>query len=358
LSSSPAAMCSLQYNESGTPMSKHDKPKNNWKSVLKADPTDWLLEDDNPSVRYFTLVDLLGKSPTNVDVVKTRKSIMSSGTAPAILGEQEASGYWGIPQDFYIRSKYKGTVWNIITLAQLGADGSDERIHKAGEFILNNSQDLQSGGFAYSSEEDGGGDHAKVVPCLTGNMVFSLIRFGFLEDPRIRKAIDWIVKYQRFDDGVGSAPRGWIYDRYKQCWGKHTCTMGVVKTLKALAEIPPEKQSGAVSKTIEQGAEYLLKHHLYKQSHNLARVAKDYWTHFGFPLFWKTNALEMLGVLTQLGYHDTRMQDAIELVLSKQDEQGRWLLETTFNGRTLVRIEARNKPSKWITLHALLALKS
>jgi hypothetical protein len=337
-------------------MSKYNK-RNNWKSVLNADPTDWLLGEDNPSVRYFTLVDLLGKSQNNTEVITAKHSIIENGAVPVILGEQEAGGYWGIPQDFYVRAKYKGTVWNIITLAELGADNGDERIHRAGEFILDNAQDRQSGGFAYSSGEDSGGDHARVMPCLTGNMVFSLIRFGFLDDPRVQKAIDWIVKYQRFDDGEGVAPKGWLYDRYKQCWGKHTCTMGVVKTLKALAEIPPGKRSEAVSKTIERGAEYLLKHHLFKQSHNLALAAKEKWVRFGFLLMWETDALEMLGILTRLGYHDTRMQDAVDLVVSKQDEQGHWLLEKTFNDRTLVRIERKGKPSKWVTLNALRALK-
>ena len=337
-------------------MSKYNK-RNNWKSVLKVDPTDWLLEKDNPSVRYFTLVDLLGKSQNNTEVITAKHSIMENGAVPVILGEQEAGGYWGIPQDFYVRAKYKGTVWNIITLAELGADGSDKRLHRAGEFILDNAQDRQSGGFAYSSGEDSGGDHARVIPCLTGNMVFSLIRFGFLDDPRVQKAIDWIVKYQRFDDGEGVDPKGWLYDRYKQCWGKHTCTMGVVKTLKALAEIPPGKRSEAVSKTIERGAEYLLKHHLFKQSHNLALAAKEKWVRFGFLLMWETDALEMLGILTRLGYHDTRMKDAVDLVVSKQDEQGRWLLEKTFNDRTLVRIERKGKPSKWVTLNALKALQ-
>jgi hypothetical protein len=338
-------------------MSKYDK-WNNWKSVLKADPTDWLLEEDNPSVRYFTLVDLLGKSQNNAEVITARKSIMTNGPVPAILEKQETDGHWGISQDFYVRAKYKGTVWNIITLAELGADGNDERIHRAGEFILNHSQDRQSGGFAYASDNNGGGDPTRVIPCLTGNMVFSLIWFGFLEDPRVQQAIDWIVKYQRFDDGEGVAPKGWLYDRYKQCWGKHTCTMGVVKTLKALTGIPPEKRSEAVSKTIEHGAEYLLKHHLFKQSHNPALVAKGKWVRFGFLLMWETDALEMLGILTKLGYHDTRMQDAIDLVISKQDETGRWLLEKTFNDRTLVRIERKGQPSKWVTLSALRALKN
>ena len=51
------------------------------------------------------------------------------------------------------------------------------------------------------------------------------------------------------------------------------------------------------------------------------------------------------------------MQEAVDLVISKQDSQGRWTLETTFNGRVLVNIEQQGKQSKWITLNALRVLK-
>ena len=81
-----------------------------------------------------------------------------------------------------------------------------------------------------------------MIPCLTGNMVFSLIRFGYLDDPRVQRGVDWITRYQRFDDGDGD-PQGWPYDKFEMCWGKHTCHMGVVKALKALAEIPADRRS-------------------------------------------------------------------------------------------------------------------
>jgi hypothetical protein len=327
-----------------------------WKFILEVSTLDWLLEKDNPSVRYFALLDLLDLSPDDAEVKKAREAIVKEGPASVILEKQESRGYWGKPEDFYIRSKYRGTVWNIIALAQLGVDASDKRTYKAGEFIFNASQDRASGGFAYKPGE-GAPDHESVIPCLTGNMTFSLIRFGFLEDARLQKAIEFITSYQRFDDGESSPPKGWIYDRFKQCWGKHTCMMGVVKELKALAEIPSEKRSSSVNETIEKGTEYVLKHYIYKRSHNLDKVAKTEWTRFGFPLMWKTNALEMLEILTRLRVHDRRMQDAVDLVISKQDEQGRWPMETTFNGRTLVRIEQLHKQSKWVTLSALRVLK-
>lgn len=328
-----------------------------WKSLSKADPTDWLLDKDDPSVRYFTLTDILEKSENDTGVKEAKNAIMKTGVVPKILSKQKIEGYWGVPADFYIRSKYKGTVWQFVILAELGADGKDERIRKACEFILRNSQDRESGGFSYRGTEGGGGLHSAVLPCLTGNMVWSLIRFGYLDDQRVQQGINWIVTCQRFDDGIKEAPKGWPYDKREKCFGKHTCHMGVVKALKALAEIPADKRSEVVENTIKKGAEYLLEHHIHKRSHDLNRVSKPEWLKFGFPLMWNTDVLEILGILTKLDYRGKRMQEAVDLVISKQDDGGKWKLESTFNGRFLVNIEQKGKPSKWITLNALRVLK-
>jgi hypothetical protein len=328
-----------------------------WKSLLKADPTEWLLGEDNPSVRYFTLTDVLEKSENDPGVKKSRKAIMQTGAVSGILAKQKSDGYWGVRENFYIKGKYRGTVWQLIILAELGADPEEERVRKACEFILENSHDRGSGGFSYMSASSGGGAHGKVLPCLTGNMVWSLIRLSYLKDARVQKGIEWIVKYQRFDDGVKEAAKGWPFDRHERCWGRHSCHMGVVKALKALAEIPPAERSADVKCTIEKGAEYLLKHHVHKRSHDLTRVSKPEWLRFGFPLMWNTDVLEILGILTKLGYSDRRMQEAVDLVASKQDETGRWRLERSFNGRFQVNIEQEGKPSKWVTLNALMALK-
>ena len=103
--------------------------------------------------------------------------------------------------------------------------------------------------------------------------------------------------------------------------GRHTCHMGVVKALKALAEIPEDKRSQVVNNKIKEGAEYMLKHRIHKRSHDLKLVSKPEWLRFGFPNMWNTDTLEILGILTELGYRDERIQDAVDLVVSKQDDQ-------------------------------------
>ena len=112
----------------------------NWKSILKNDSTDWLLEKNNPSVRYFTFLDILDKSWQNPEVVESKKQIMKSDLVQKILSKQNTEGYWFEPENFYIKRKYKGTVWNFIILAEIGANGNDKRIKKTFEFILKNSQ--------------------------------------------------------------------------------------------------------------------------------------------------------------------------------------------------------------------------
>lgn len=323
---------------------------------ISDDIINWLLEDDNPSVKYYTLVDLLGKTFDDEEVATAKEQIMKTGAVPKILSKQEPGGYWGIQNDFYVRSKYKGTVWNLIILAELGADGEDSCIKKTCEFIFKRSQDPASGGFSYASTTAGGAP-GKVLPCLTGNMVWSLIRFGYLDDPRVQKGIQWITKYQRFDDGEQNLPKDWPYKAHKACFSKHSCHMGVVKTLKALAEIPGNKRTPNVKNTINQAVEYLLIHHIYKRSHDLSKKSKPGWLRLGFPLMYQTDILEILDILTRLGVKDERMQDAMDIVVSKQDDQGRWILENTFNGRFITNIETKGKPSKWITLNAIRVLK-
>ena len=90
-----------------------------WKSVLKADPINWLLEKSNPSVRYFTLIELLDRAQDDSEVKDARDDIMSIGTVPKILAVQKEGGYWEKPRMFY-SFKYKGTVWQLIILAELG----------------------------------------------------------------------------------------------------------------------------------------------------------------------------------------------------------------------------------------------
>jgi hypothetical protein len=317
----------------------------------------WLLEPGDPSIRYLTLVELLGRSRRDAQVCEARRAIMEAGPVAKLLAQQREGTYWERREAFYQGTKYKGTVWTLILLAELCADGDDPRIRNACEFILDWSQDHDSGGFAYRGTRDAGGEHDRVLPCLTGNMVWALARFGYLDDPRWKQAVEWITTYARFDDGAAQAPKGWPFSARRPCWGRHTCHMGVVKTLKALAEIPANRRTKAVKQTIDYAVEYILVHHIHKRSHDLSRVSRRQWLKPGFPWLWDSDILEILEILTRLGCRDERMAEALEVVEAKRRPQGHWLLEDDYHGRLQIDIEKKGKPSKWVTLTALRVMK-
>jgi hypothetical protein len=291
-------------------------------SFLKANAAtiDWLLEKDDPTVRLYTLVNLLGVCESDADARKARSELMRSGPVAEILARQEPDGHWGDSAKYY-SDKYGGAVWQLLMLAELGADPSDPRVRAACEFILAASQDRESGGFSVSSSaKSGGGRHGEVIPCLTGNMAYSLIRLGCGGDPRLRSAIEWICRYQRADDGDGAA-EGWPYDRMVDCFGAHSCFMGVVKSLKALAELPPASRGKDEKAAIARLVEFLLIHHVHLRSGDLSKLSKPGWLRFGFPLMYQTDALE-----------------------------------NSFNGKTLVDVEVKGQSSKWVTARALYVL--
>lgn len=330
---------------------------NDWKTLLKADPTDWLLEEENPSVRYFTLKDILDRPEDDTEVQTVRRDIMKNGMVPNILEMERDPVYLQAYPRFYTY-KYKGLVWQLIVLAELGAKANPQ-IKEQCEYILCNSQEIQDGGFSEgTSVKAGGGKISGVYPCLTGNMVWSLLRFGYQDDIRLQKGINWITRFMRFNDGILNDPQVPPYDRVEMCWGKHTCHMGVVKALKALSAIPKELKTVEINDTIQKAAEFLLIHHIHKRSHNLNRVSKPGWLKLGFPLMYQTDILEILDVLTGLGIKDSRMDEAISIVFAKQDDMGRWKTENTYNSdRLLIPMGQAGEQSKWITLRAVRVLK-
>lgn len=344
-----------------------------WNEILKKNSLDWLLEPSNPSVRYFVLRDLLDKDENDSEVIATKKAIPDSFTVTKILAKQNPDGYWHDPKSPYI-PKYQSSYWQIMILGHLGMDKTDERVSRACGWIFRFQQD--EGGFScYGKEQllreyEWRKKHGRKLPsasaeewvaqayyqqqlsCLTGNMAAALIRIGYKDDPRVKKGLNWLIKVQNQDGG-------W------QCpyWpahvnDKHSCMMGTICALEAFSEIPKREWTAQMKETVDNGAEFLLMHRLFKADHHEFKVIKQAWLPFVFPWFWGYNVLRGLDVLTKLGHvEDERLTDALELLMQKQQKDHTWVLENSPNGRMHTNIEQKGKPSKWITLIALRTLK-
>jgi hypothetical protein len=170
-----------------------------WREKLVGNPLPWLLEKDaeQPGVRYFTLRDILGYAEEDREVRQAKKAIWQSGPVPKILAAQQAGGYWSKPGPGY-SPKYRSTVWQIIFLANLGADASDARVKAACAYLLEHTLS-PNGWFSYN------GTTSAFIHCLAGNLEAALLDLGWGEDARLQKAIE---KHARFTTGKGLAEVG------------------------------------------------------------------------------------------------------------------------------------------------------
>ena len=155
----------------------------NWTSLLKADSTLWLLELDNPSVRYFTLTDLLERPPPDAEVRQAKAAIMASEPVRKILDAQYPDGYWIKPGIGY-SPKCRATVWQVIFLADLGATRT-EQIEKACQHIFQHAQ-RPDGAFIANKGKSG------AVICLNGNLLRSLLWFGYGDAPHVQRGLAWL----------------------------------------------------------------------------------------------------------------------------------------------------------------------
>jgi len=91
-----------------------------WLKQLNDDPLPWLLSDDKPAVRHLALRWLLDPSPREPSVLAARRAAMSAQPIASILAAQQPDGHWEKPGPGYA-TKYRGTVWQLTFLDQLGA---------------------------------------------------------------------------------------------------------------------------------------------------------------------------------------------------------------------------------------------
>jgi hypothetical protein len=321
---------------------------------LYSDLVVWILEPDpqNPGVRYFALRDLLGRSDDDPQLQEAQREIMCSGPVPKILDAQQPEGYWAKPGGGHSPS-YQVTVWQIIFLAELGADPNDERVRWGCEYFLNHSV-AANGGFAMNPRPV----PSSVVHCLNGDPLHALLKLGYISDPRIQNALNWLTQAATGESGVrfyksGTSARGFscAYNLGQPCgWG-------ATKAMKALSALARDQRTPAIDLAINVGSEYLLGCDPAKANYPFTERINSTWFSFGFPLSYRSDILETALVLADLGRgEDPRLQNAHRFIMGKQDENGHWIMEKSLNGKLWANIEEKGQPSKWITLRALHAL--
>ncbi len=324
-----------------------------WLDRLNANPLDWLLAPDpvNPGVRYFALRDLLDRAADDPDVAAAQTAVMTTGPVPIILEAADPDGYWVKPKDIY-NPKYQGTVWQIMFLAQFGCDGHEERVKKAVAYVIDRTR-AKNGVFSYSGAPSG------AIHCMWGNLVRALIDLGCWGDERLTQAADLLAR-SITGDGYEHYYKSGIQAPGFLCSASYglPCGWGAVRVLWGLNGIPSADRSPTISTAIEACIEFLTRYDISRADYPHQDRVSSSWFKFGYPLGYVTDVLLNLDVLTEAGVvSGPNIDAAVDFVLSKQDEQGRWRLEYTYNGKTWIDVETKGQPSKWVTLRALRVLK-
>jgi len=359
-----------------------------WKDKLNGDPVPWLLENDKsqPGVRYFTLRDILGRDENDKEVKAVKTAIMASGPVPVILAAQHPEGYWGK------RPRYTGTLPALVYMAQFGADGADPRIRAGCEILLSRYID-NGGGLRGLSLK---GTPSDFNYCTTGIMGAALIDFGWLNDQRLQTAMEWLAQTitgERVADD-SSSDTNKRHEKFRSsshsfaCSGRNAnlpCAWGAINAMIALSKVPPSQRTRNMQAAIKQGVDFLLSHDPSVADYPFGSGNKpsSNWFKFYYPLHSEADVLQNLEVLTALGQAEhPKLANALDLVISKQNQQGRWLLERTYKeladtqenkvfywyhnslklhitGKEWADIhEKKGQPSKWVTLRALRVLKA
>jgi hypothetical protein len=312
---------------------------------------EWLLEKDQPSIRYLTLTQLLEKKESDPEVKEAKARIPTAGWAAEILARRDPAGWW-VRDRGWLEPRFLGTHWNMLALADLGATRVIPEVNQSCEYWMAKSP-LEGGGV-------GGFGKGKGHHCYTANMARGLIRFGFEDDPRVRKTLDWIVKT--------SHPKGGWACRFSTGGPAPSRSLDAWEGLGAFAAYPRSKWTAAMKACVERSAEYYLERELHNQGDRY-----EPWYRFHWPVHYYYDLLVGLDCLTALGYgQDRRLGYALDLLREKQRPDGRWNLDavqTDPDAETAewfkehpekrpapLTFEEAGRPSKMITLRAMTVL--
>ena len=304
---------------------------------------DWLLDSD-PSLRWQVLRDLAG-SPAEV-VVAERARVATEGWGARLLAVQGEDGQWAGGACFPARSlswrqENQGQPWTatlptLQLLRDLGVDPCCDRVRRAVALVRDQCR------WEHAGQPFFGGE---VEPCINGRTV----ALGTYFEQGVDDVVVRLLTEQLEDGGWNcEAENGSVRSSF-------ATTINVLEGLLA-----HERATGGSAESIaarRRGEEYLLERKLMRRK-STGEVVNPEWLQFSFPTRWHYDVLRALEYFRCVGEaRDSRMDEAIDLVRSKRQPDGTWLLENTHSGRVHFALEGGDgRPSRWNTLRALRVL--
>jgi hypothetical protein len=300
----------------------------------------WLLDSD-PAIRWQVLRDLAHAPPEIFAAERAR--VATEGWGGRLLALQGEDGQWAggalFPHGKWDRNdpqSWTATANSLVLLREFGVDPRAEKVRRAVAQVRERCRWEHAGQPFFSGE---------VEPCING-MVVAL---GAYFDQDVDGLVGRLLGEQLEDGGWNcEVENGSIRSSF------HT----TIRVLEGL--LAHERATGGSTESIaarRRGAEYLLERRLFRRK-STGAVVDPAWLQFSFPTRWHYDVLRGLDYFRAAGGPpDPRLNEAMDLLRSKQQPDGTWLLENTHPGAVHFALEEGDgRPSRWNTLRALRVL--
>jgi hypothetical protein len=302
---------------------------------------DWILDSD-PSIRWQALHDLVD-APAEV-VAAERARVATDGWGARLLALQGEDGQWAggalfpAPKSAENEGQpWTATAYSLLLLRDLGVDPRCDKVCRAVALVRDHCRWEHAGQPFFSGE---------VEPCINGMTVVLGAYFDQDVDGVVARLLG-----EQLEDG------GW------NCWTEHGSVRSSFATTIRVLEglLAHERATGASAESLaarRRGEEYLLERKLFRRK-STGEVVDPAWLQFSFPTRWHYDVLRGLEYFRAAGdLPDPRLNEALDLLRSKQQPDGTWFLENTHPGKVHFTLDdGDGRPSRWNTLRALRVLR-
>ena len=301
----------------------------------------WLLDSD-PAIRWQVMRDLTAETPDAVSAERSR--VATEGWGAEILAQQLADGSWGGPKLRGFRPDLPAddrvmifSFYTLVVLMDLGLDPGSEQARTMIDRVEKGLVFKWLGNRRFFDGE--------TEPCINGRI---LALSSYFKRPNDKLA-DRLLGEQ-LEDG------GWNCEAPKSRRSSFHTTICVLEGL--LAYERAGRRSAAVANARERGENYLLERRLFRSLRS-GEVINERWLRFSFPTFWHYDVLRALDYLRDAGAKpDSRLDEAIEILVKRRHQNGRWPLNLVHPDRIPIDMETEvGRASRWNTLRALRVLR-
>jgi hypothetical protein len=298
------------------------------------DTIDWLLESD-PAISWQAMRDLTAASPAAVAAQRAR--VPREGIGAEILAHQGLDGSWHRAD----APVWLPTLYTMLLLRATGVDRAEPPVDSAVARLEAGFQwDEEFRDKPFKSFFDG-----EVEPCINGGVLALGAYFGRPTESLARRLVA-----EQLDDG------GWNCEAPKSARSSFHTTICVLEGLLEYERAVGSEPEIAAARL--RGEEYLLERGLFRRR-STGEVANPEFLKFAFPPRYHYDVLRALDYLRDSGLEpDTRLGDALQLVMSRRQADGRWLLDCAHDEALAFPFgESVGEPSRWNTLRALRVLR-